>query len=265
MEKVDVFFLYQIGALLYQVGGISNASPTEDGITTEEAHKRFRVTRAVMEQFVGENRMGFRKPVLEMADKLRGELAAIEDESNQPMRPIRFGSMKLVPLQHQIRAFISSMQSELKSIPLYLVGKRGGFDTDDLIDNGEIFFPAELKTKVPGASFDVKQGTRCIAFDLPTAAGYHFHRANEAVLRKYWDIVTTGAPPPKDRSAGRYLKEMSDKQVGDPLVKASLKDLIQLRRNPLAHPDESLAHVNDAIAVMNAVHTVVVEMLKAIP
>ena len=149
-------------------------------------------------------------------------------------------------------------------VPLYLVGKKGGYNVPALIDDGALFFPAELAQKVPKAISDIKQGARCIAFELPTAAGYHFHRANEAVLRKYWDAVTGGAPRPSTPSAGIYVKQMRDKKLGDPLVLASLADLVKLRRNPLAHPDETLNSVNDAIAVMNAVHTAITEMLKEI-
>jgi hypothetical protein len=77
--------------------------------------------------------------------------------------------------------------------------------------------------------------------------------------------VTGGAPRPINPTAGRYLKELQDKKAGEPLVISALSDLVKLRRNPIAHPDETLKDVNDAIAVVNAIHPLVVEMLKRIP
>ena len=145
------------------------------------------------------------------------------------------------------------------------MSKKGGHDTKVLLERGEDFFPADLATKVPGAIFDIQQATRCIAFELPTAAGYHLHRANEAVLRRYWDVVTSGAAPPKNRAAALYLTEMEKKGVGDPKVIAALRDLVKLHRNPLAHPDESLESVNQAITLVGAINAVFVHMLKAIP
>jgi hypothetical protein len=48
-------------------------------------------------------------------------------------------------------------------------------------------------------------------------------------------------------------------------VKAALRDLKNLHRNPLIHPDHSLESADEAIALMNGIHTVMVYMLKEIP
>jgi hypothetical protein len=64
---------------------------------------------------------------------------------------------------------------------------------------------------------------------------------------------------------GDYLNEMNQKKIGDEKVKAALKDLKDLHRNPLIHPEHSLESADEAIALMNGVHTVMVYMLKEIP
>lgn len=48
-------------------------------------------------------------------------------------------------------------------------------------------------------------------------------------------------------------------------MKAALKDLKDLHRNPLIHPEHTLESPDEAIALMNGVHTVMVYMLKEIP
>jgi hypothetical protein len=57
---------------------------------------------------------------------------------------------------------------------------------------------------------------------------------------------------------GDYLNEMNQKKIGDEKVKAALKDLKDLHRNPLIHPEHSLESADEAIALMNGVHTVMV-------
>lgn len=98
-----------------------------------------------------------------------------------------------------------------------------------------------------------------------TGAGFHLHRANEAVLRRYWDVVTEGTAHPKSRNIGDFLNEMDQKNFGDEKVRAALKDLKNLHRNPLIHPDHTIADAHEAIALMNSIHVVMVHMLKEIP
>ena len=136
--------------------------------------------------------------------------------------------------------------------------------TSTLIERGALCFPFEVIFKVPEAIPDLEQATRCLAYELPTAAGFHLHRANEAVLRKYWDAVTTNATRPPSRNMGDYLNEMDQRNVGDPKVKSALKDLKDLHRNPLIHPEDSLS-MDEAVALLSGIYTVMVHMLKAMP
>jgi hypothetical protein len=161
--------------------------------------------------------------------------------------------------------FEAVLGAELALTPLYVVQQKAGFDTGVLIEAGSRCFPDDVWTKAPDAISDLAHGTRCIAFELFTAAGFHLHRANEAVLRRYWDAITNGAPRPPSRNMADYLNEMNQKQVGDAKVKAALKDLKDLHRNPLIHPEHSLDSADEAIALMNGIHTVMVYMLKEIP
>jgi len=77
-----------------------------------------------------------------------------------------------------------------------------------LVEDETVFFSDSLSLKVPSAIDDLKQAMRCIAFELPTAAGFHLHRANESVLRCYWDSVTGGKARPKNGNMGIYLHEL---------------------------------------------------------
>jgi hypothetical protein len=158
-----------------------------------------------------------------------------------------------MPLRHLKQSWVQSLVRS--RIFIWLLRKRG-YDTTDLIERGAVLFPDDL---------DIEQGARCLAFELPTAAGFHFHRANESVLHRYYDAVTNGKPRLSGWNIGEYLAAFKAHQVGDPLVLSALKDLKDLHRNPLIHPEHTLESVDQAIALLGSIQCVVVYMLKAIP
>ena len=263
VEKINLYPLFQLGSVLGALRQLKDTAG-EEGTPSVEASLILTMAELYLESFLKDDHLKLRESIKKTAVGLLAFIKVSRThllESNVK----HLETLRASLIKRDLAALDNILMAELPMLALYLVRQKGGYDTSKLIDEGEILFPAELATKVPEALADVKQGSRCIAFELPTAAGYHFHRANEAVLRRYWDAVTSGAPRPTNPTAGRYLKELEDKRVGDPLVISSLKDLVKLRRNPLAHPDESLEDVNAAITVLNAVHTAVTEMLKRIP
>jgi len=157
------------------------------------------------------------------------------------------------------------LAAEFGLMDVYMVSKKRGYDTSDLIMNGIVLFPSDLPTKVPEAKSDIEQGARCLAFELATASAFHFHRANESVLHRYYDGVTGNLARPSGRNIGDYLKVLSDKNVGDPKVISCLRDLKDLHRNPLIHPEESLESIDEAIALLGSIQSAIIHMLKAIP
>jgi hypothetical protein len=153
----------------------------------------------------------------------------------------------------------------LGQMDTYLIMRKGAFDTSALILAGLSFMPSDLAIKAPVAVNDVNEAMRCLAYEVFTAVGFHIHRANEAVLHRYWDTVTGGKERPEHRDIGTYLRELDKLKVGDPRVKTALRDLKDLHRNPLIHPDQSLESADEAIDLLSAVRAVVGQMLKEIP
>jgi hypothetical protein len=148
---------------------------------------------------------------------------------------------------------------------LFLVTRKRAYDMRDLIFHGSLVFPPEFGAKVPEAIDDAEQATRCIAFELPTAAGFHLHRVNERVLRRWYDAVTNQAERPQGRTIGAFLQSLESRKAGSEAVRSALKSLKDLHRNPLMHPEDSLTSIDDALALMGHIMAVVVMMLKDIP
>jgi hypothetical protein len=168
-------------------------------------------------------------------------------------------------LQSDYSRFEAVLEAELQSIAAYTINKKGGLETAMLVEQGEVFFPAELATKVPDAISDINEAMRCIAFEVWTAAGFHLHRANETVLRAYWDSVTNLRERPKSGNMGVYLAELHKLKLGNESTLNQLKSLKDFHRNPLMHPEQSLESSDDALDLMAAIRCSIGYMLKEIP
>jgi hypothetical protein len=155
-----------------------------------------------------------------------------------------------------------ALLAELGALQSYFVTQKGGFDTLSLLRSGESLFPVDMPRKVPDALFDAREAGKCLAYEVPTAAGFHIFRATEHVLRKYYAQVTGGQAPPKIRSIGVYLKAM--KSHADPKVWTALDQLTKLHRNPVIHPEQVLT-MEDAIAILGLARSAITVMLSVLP
>ena len=160
--------------------------------------------------------------------------------------------------------FKIALMAELGVLPAYFVTQKEGFDTLSLLDDGYKFFPADLTAKVPEAFFDMTEAGKSLAYELPTAAGFHIFRVMESVLRRYYTHVTGGLPMPKVRSISVYVRAIRSAKVGDEKILGSLEMIAKFHRNPLVHPEAALT-LDEAIATLGIARSVVTAMLSVLP
>lgn len=154
--------------------------------------------------------------------------------------------------------------AELGTFPAYFVSQKGSHDTLTLLDDPLRMFAPDLRDKVPEAIFDVQEAGKALCYETATACGFHLFRATEAVLRKYYNHVTSGAAPPKMRNIMVYVKTMRDKKCGDERILSVVEQLSKLHRNPLIHPEVALT-LDEAISILGMTQSVVTAMLSALP
>jgi hypothetical protein len=255
MIRVDGFYLYSVGYSIHPLTMVNPGETFQDSLTT------LFVGLGVLEQLFSQSVY-----TLKVSRAAANELYAV-------LKPLTEDTSRTAALTHYEAYQINSLAAKFEHVlaaefglmDIYLVSKKRGYDTSDLITNGVVLFPEELQTKVPEAKPDIDQGTRCIAFELATAAGFHLHRANESVLHRYYDAATGGKPRPSGRNIGDYLTALNKHNVGDAKIKSALRDLKDLHRNPLIHPEDSLDSVDEAIALLGSIQGVIIPMLKEIP
>jgi hypothetical protein len=172
---------------------------------------------------------------------------------------------KIARLSSDLQTFQVTFKAELEVVNAYFVTNKRGYDTYSLIENAAIIFPPDLLQKVSAVSYDVKEAGKCIAFELSTAAGFHLLRALETVITKYWKVVMNGAPLPTERNLGQYITKMSDAKIdGTEKALAALKQIKDLHRNPLMHPEDKL-DIDECIGLLNIIQSAMVAMLHRIP
>lgn len=268
MQRVDGYYLYTVGHQIHGLSELKGKAPwdasTQAATTYGDSYLTLMVAEGALDLLL--TRSIFRLRTSQQAgQKLLGAVRTIRNKSQSAQGGDVLDWLDVHELTNALTTFEAILQAEMALMPLYVVMPKAGYDISTLIEFGANCFPLELEVKVPEALRDIREGTRCIAFELNTAAGFHLHRANEAVVRRYWDVVSNGKPRPSRGNMGDYLNEMKQGSFGDANVRAALDHLIKFHRNPLIHPEQNIETADEAIGLMNHIHTAIVQMLKVIP
>lgn len=262
MLRIDGAYLYNLGAQIRPLRDLPS-EPSPMDIIFEIVGARTAVRSFLQESI-------YRDGLRTVQASSEAFLAAIEsivpEEAPQGFDwSGRIQSWRMSSFRTALEKFEAVLTAELQTTALYYVSPKGGFDTACLTEHGDRLFPSDLTIKAPNAIPDVQAAARCIAFDLPTAAGFHLHRATETVLRVYFDAVAGEVNRPKTRNMGDFIKKLKELQVGDDKVIALLQSLKDHHRNPLMHPDYAIATTEEAISVYAAVRAGIGYMLDSIP
>jgi hypothetical protein len=195
-----------------------------------------------------------------LVNALRAELNSPANSNMQ--RPV--SQWALYQIKEEYRQLKIVLAADLSVVNSYFVTQKGGFDTVSLLASGENLFPPGLSAKVPEAIFDCREAGKSLAYELSTACGFHVFRALEAVLRKYYVQVSGGKAPPKVRNIGVYLNAMKIANVGDEKIRFALKQLTDLYRNPIIHPEAVLTQ-EEAIGIFGLARSSISGMLAVLP
>jgi|GEM_PF-677471 len=196
----------------------------------------------------------------ELARNLQGIVGRIADNEE-------LGIYGAYVLKDSLSRFETILTAELDEKAVYYVSQKGGYDTATLIENGEAFLPIEIRLDMTDESLlDFKQGCRCLAFELPTAAGFHFLRTTESVVRDYYDAMTDYRERPTFRdnqpaAMGTFIAEAERHGNCDPKVIGTLRQLNTLHRHSLIHPEDVLS-MTQAIILFGMVISAIAAMIS---
>lgn len=263
MQRIDASYLYQLGSSLRELKEIRTYFFGEDETATEK-----RVAMGVMQrvatalqQFLFSSVFDIKiavNPGRKLLTEIEKVITLCKDRKTEDEKLSFF---EFSDLNTAFSEFEAVLKAELGGASIYLVSSKNAMDTTALIEAGYLAFPNNLGELVPEALNDAMHAMSCIAFELPTAAAFHLHRVNEAVLKKYWSQLSK-EPVPKNM--GAILAAMDKNGMGREEIRSALRDIVKLHRNPTIHPEQSLEDVEDAINLYGAIRSVVGFILKDI-
>ncbi len=273
----NVFDLYRLGAALSTLSR-TLASKKSQEINFTDAYSSIRSVQPLIESVANDQFIPLdtcTANALKLSDLLESiasELVTEWDKADTPAlkaaawnRPI--GDTQVLALKEKIQAFEYVFSAELNKASLYFVEQICAYKTSTLIDSGDAVFPKSIRDKLPALAItDIKAAGRCLAFDLPTSAGFHIARAVETVLLQYFSVLKIELPEYKN--LGRYIETLRDKGPAkgiDPKVVAAVDQFRDLYRNPIMHPDVNLSSDEAQILfanVQSAISAIISDMGK---
>jgi hypothetical protein len=174
-------------------------------------------------------------------------------------------------------AFYHALSLDLGRAPIYFVTPKGIYSTQALTMYAENALAIDVLNKLPSqAGKDLSEAGRCLAFGVPTAAGYHAMRCTERVLRDYYKHLTGSDDVPRNRreptpllsaNMGQIIwalkQQENDDESRTSKTLAVLDQIRSLHRNPLAHPDVFLES-SEAMELFNIATGAVSTMIRQI-
>jgi hypothetical protein len=135
------------------------------------------------------------------------------------------------------------LNRELSDLPLYSVEEKGNLSRLKLINGASAGYSAGTLAKLSSRIIEeIDESGRCLAFNRPTACGFHILRALELSTSAYI-VANLGAAklPPQNRcNWGAYIDVLRTGRAPKEIT-----DLLQIikddYRNPIMHPEEILA------------------------
>jgi len=167
---------------------------------------------------------------------------------------------------NKAKEFETILSAELQTLATYRVTEKGIYSTSGLIDNAENMLPESIKIKISkDVVEELRQSGRCLAFDVPTASGFHILRATEAVLHEYYLIVCKPKTEAKLDSWAAYLAELRKYPDLDVTkVVAILQQIKDQDRNLIMHPEIVLSP-DDAFALFEIAKGAIMAMADKLP
>lgn len=154
-----------------------------------------------------------------------------QDPQDRTLKP-----WEVQPIRQALDALETALSIQFVQVVTYRVTPKGTHDVAKLIETPQETFGRYWRGMTPIAQGDWASGARCLAFELPTACGFHVVRAMEAVVVDYLKRLNK---TPQGRDLGHYVELM--REIGTPGEAVDIVEQIRKHhRNPLMHPEDVL-------------------------
>jgi hypothetical protein len=158
------------------------------------------------------------------------------------------GYFQLSVLRKSVDGFFTSLRDELDRLPTFTVTNKGNLAIQSLVTGASKQYPrATLEMLDDFIVGEIDHAGKCLAFELPTACGFHILRAVEISAKAYVHAATGKLPGIKNRNWGEYIFQLEQAKVHSDVT--DLLKILKTKRNPLMHPQDSL-DIDEAIGLI---------------
>lgn len=148
----------------------------------------------------------------------------------------------------KIEQFRTVLIADLRIAASFTVTKSGIFDVNQLVNCARNVLPPSGFIALADETLkEIDDAGRCLAFNLPTACGFHCMRGVERVIKRYLADFLTAGEIDSMSNWGQYLAALENRYKGDAEPKptaeaiALLRQIKEIYRNPVIHPDRTLS------------------------
>lgn len=257
MNRVNQYNFYTLGTVLHPLADVKVDT------TVGEIYPKLYWAKQWLEYLLKDLLVPLRVSKQACIELLKATRAILEGASTAEGLKKQLGVQEFSSLTQGLRTFEIVFSAELQTLDTYFVSQKGIYSTSDLIERADRLFPDELRANLTREAIaDIQQAGRCIAFDLPTAAGFHILRAAEAMVRHYCAVVTSQPVKQKTRNWAVYVKVLG-KHGADNKILAVLDQIREMHRNPLFHPEDFLS-MDEAITLLGVAQGAIVAIVEDI-
>jgi hypothetical protein len=256
MQLVNVHKFYDLGASVHALDSLPE-TVTLGNCFLPILLANFRLKQLLENQLLPINvcRVSAEKLVSALKDSLPDDLGPNTDWNLETTKD------KVQAIKTTLKEFETVFSAELPSLATYFVDQKGIYSTKDLIERAENMFSETVRVAMnPQTVEDIRQAGRSIAFDLPTASGFHSLRAIESILRLYYSNILKKSPTKRDW--GTYIEDLK-KGGADQDILSAIDQIRSLHRNPLIHPEDNLT-VDQAVALLALAQGAILGMITDI-
>jgi hypothetical protein len=208
----------------------------------------------------------------ELNSEIRKSIDVLVTDLNKPLTTDEL--LAINDIAKKAKEFETVLTAELETLATYNATQKGIYSTADLIEQAENVLPVSVLEKISqDVVQEIRESGRCLAFDNPTASGFHIMRATELVIHEYYKaICSPTTPDTRLGNWGAYLAELRkfgdpDNKGGDPEVKKVVAILQQIKdsdRNLIMHPEIVLTP-DDAFTLFEVAKGAIMTMANKLP
>jgi hypothetical protein len=251
MKRIDLFPFYVLGACIAPLKLLWDIDDGEHYEILLAAKSKLKSLKDEDLAFLG----AMRKPIEKLGTLIDEAIGLVKGGGT--IR-IEGGTERL--LNQSVKDFEKILEAEAPTEHTYLVEQLRGFSMPILVDSADKnFSPMTIIRVGDEVEKDIQQAGRCLAFELPTAAGIHMMRAFEKVFRLFYKASTKKDPGTTD--IFKLIKDLRDHHPEtDPKILNILDQVRDLHRNPLAH--EVFLEMDEAIELFDIAKSAITAMAR---